>query len=765
MSQVEQQGPNAAFNIIRPELQGWYNGQLTVGDLRKYEKLSYKVEKKNLDLTFLRNCQSFNVTPKFLCFNLPHTNFNDGRLIRKRLLKSAIHKGEKERIKLGKDYVNHGQSLSDTLNSIDFYVLRKAAEKSVEKSIRKYIFTHEKKLRSLTKNVAQPFTADEIVTNLSPYNLLDDESEILKNGLSFAIPPSILRETDVFVSLEMIYRFMFSNLKDKNDDNLLKSSLSHIANSYYHDYRPSGEVIKKHGILKKLKKNNIVILKPDKGNGVVILDRKDYEKGILDIILDTTKFKKLDKNPTLKREGQLQRFLRNLKKKGFFSDKVYNDIYPSGSQSARIYGLPKMHKSLENLPKFRPIISSIGTCNYQLAKFLGGLLSAVIPKDYCTADTFTFVEELKKVDGVAMGSPLAPVLANLFMGVREKEWIKNYSGCGPTYYRRYVDDIFALFNDESEALAFFEYLNQRHPNIKFTLEKQVDGRLPYLDILIENTSDKFYTSVFHKFHKSTYTGLLTNYFSFTPKIYKIGLIKTLIDRTFKIYNSWKHFDINIKAPTEILRKNFFPTKLVNRHISNYLDKNFSTAVSTETTNVLEKRYFKLPFIGKYSNTAKEKVNQLVNKMCKEINVCLVFKLCKIKDYFSCNDLQSKLVYKFVCASCNASYVGETTRHISSRVKEHLNTEKNLQIFKHMQSNLNCKLLCNENCFSILDYADTDWQRKLKEEKRRSIKTGIFEEKAKKDLTMSEALPKYYALFNGIQKLIPRPRKFSKHIEI
>ncbi|XP_057308273.1 uncharacterized protein LOC130646150 [Hydractinia symbiolongicarpus] len=714
------------------------------------KRLSYKVEKKNLDLTFLRNCQSFNVTPKFLCFNLPHTNFNDGRLIRKRLLKSAIHKGEKERIKLGKDYVNHVQSLSDTLNSIDFYILRKAAEKSVEKSIRKCIFTQEKKLRSLTKNVAPPFTADEIVTNLSSYNLLDDESEILKNGLSFAIPPLTLRKTDVFVSFERIYRFMSSNLKDKNDDNLLKSSLSHIANSYYHDYRPSREVIKKHGILKKLKKNNIVILKPDKGNGIVILDRKDYEKGILDIILDTTKFKKLDEDPTLKREGQLQRFLRNLKKKGFFSDKVYNDIYPSGSQPARIYGLPKMHKSFENLPKFRPIISSIGTCNYQLAKFLGGLLSDVIPKDYCTADTFTFVEELKKVsksdkfmvsfdvcslftniplnetldlavqlviagnrklkitkselkqlfvfatsssnflfnnemyeqvDGVAMGSPLAPILANLFMGVKEKEWIKNYSGCGPTYYRRYVDDIFALFNDESEALAFFEYLNQRHPNIKFTLEKQVDGKLPFLDILIENTSDKFYTSVFHK---STYTGLLTNYFSFTPKIYKIGLNKTLIDRTFKINNSWKHFDINIKALTEILRKNFFHTKLVNHHISNYLDKNFSTAVTAETTNVLEKRYFKLPFIGKYSITAKEKVNQLVNKMCKEINVC------------------------------NASYVGETTRHISSRVKEHLKTDKNSQIFKHMQSNLNCKLLCNENCFSILDHADTDWQRKLKE---------------------------------------------------
>ena len=66
----------------------------------------------------------------------------------------------------------------------------------------------------------------------------------------------------------------------------------------------------KHGILKKLRtRKDIVIVRPDKGSGVVILDRDIYDRKILEIINDTTKFKKLKDNPTLTREGQLQRFL------------------------------------------------------------------------------------------------------------------------------------------------------------------------------------------------------------------------------------------------------------------------------------------------------------------------------------------------------------------------------------------------------------------------------------------------------------------------
>ena len=65
--------------------------------------------------------------------------------------------------------------------------------------------------------------------------------------------------------------------------------------------------------------------------------------------------------------------------------------------------------------------------------------------------------------------------------------------------------------------------------------KQISGKLQFLDTLIENTDNSFFTTVYHK---PTHTGLLTNYFSFVAKTYKNSLIRTLIDRTYKTNNSW-----------------------------------------------------------------------------------------------------------------------------------------------------------------------------------------------------------------------------------
>ena len=62
-----------------------------------------------------------------------------------------------------------------------------------------------------------------------------------------------------------------------------------------------------------------------------------------------------------------------------------------------------------------------------------------------------------QVDGVAMGSPLAPVLANFFMGHYEKLWLNNYTGPKVLYYRRYVDDIICCFRNSNTARLFFEY--------------------------------------------------------------------------------------------------------------------------------------------------------------------------------------------------------------------------------------------------------------------------------------------------------------------
>ena len=77
-------------------------------------------------------------------------------------------------------------------------------------------------------------------------------------------------------------------------------------------------------------------------------------------------------------------------------------------------------------------------------------------------------------------------------------------------------------------------------------------------------------------------------------------------------------------------------------------------------------------------------------------------------------LQSMVVYKFVCASSNTCYMSETARHLPTRIKEHLKADKKSHTYQHLSSNQNCFNCCTDDCFSILDYASTKYQLKIKE---------------------------------------------------
>ena len=99
----------------------------------------------------------------------------------------------------------------------------------------------------------------------------------------------------------------------------------------------------------------------------------------------------------MKHEASLQ---RKLKQKNYFNEIEYNKLYPSGSTLARIYSTPKMHKfsSSDSFPKLYSIISSIGTFDYKLGRFLCDLFSPLVPNDYLCKDTFSFVSQIKKAN-------------------------------------------------------------------------------------------------------------------------------------------------------------------------------------------------------------------------------------------------------------------------------------------------------------------------------------------------------------------------------
>ena len=137
-------------------------------------------------------------------------------------------------------------------------------------------------------------------------------------------------------------------------------------------------------------------------------------------------------------------------------------------------------------------------------------------------------EFYKQHDGVAMGSPLGPTLANVFLCYHEKIWLQNCpSEFKPVIYRRYVDDTFLLFRSKHHIEKFRNYLNRQHKNIKFTSETENENSISFLDIKITRDNNKFMTSVYRK---PTFSGVFTNFESFIPKSYKYNLLFTLLHR-------------------------------------------------------------------------------------------------------------------------------------------------------------------------------------------------------------------------------------------
>ena len=126
------------------------------------------------------------------------------------------------------------------------------------------------------------------------------------------------------------------------------------------------------------------------------------------------------------------------------------------------------------------------------------------------------------------------------------------------------------------------------------MEKEVDHKLPFLDVFIHNHSPGPTTTVFRK---KTFTGLLTNYFSFTAFSYEVGLVRTLIDRTFKINNTWSGFHNDVKHLTFILRKNLFPTHLIDKVLNRYITTAQTPPSKGDQVQSVAVKYFKLPHVG------------------------------------------------------------------------------------------------------------------------------------------------------------------------
>ena len=159
-----------------------------------------------------------------------------------------------------------------------------------------------------------------------------------------------------------------------------------------------------------------------------------------------------------------------------------------------------------------------------------------------------------QIDGMAMGSPLGPVLVNLFMGYHEQKWLQSFEECELILYHRYVDDIICLFNSETERWSILCFSKSTAPHNKIH-----NWKTNWEQTFIFRLTNCL-TSVYWKKHS---IGLYTNYLSFTPFSYKIGLVKTLLHRAFVISSNWSIFHLELRKTKETLEKNLYPSNFID----------------------------------------------------------------------------------------------------------------------------------------------------------------------------------------------------------
>ncbi|PFX12961.1 hypothetical protein AWC38_SpisGene23002 [Stylophora pistillata] len=511
------------------------------------------------------------------------------------------------------------------------------------------------------------------------------------------------------------------------------------------------------------------------------MDKTEYIRLLSDAsIKDTTKFTPINTerpktrgrppkhyHPLLQKEKQLESVVRKILPKP-----IADTVCRKGSRLAHLYGLPKTHKQQLSM---RPILSSTGTYNFALAKWLEEKLKPLSLNQHTICDIFSFAEVIREtplnpndilvsydvcalftnvpldetieiiaekafknnwfnethglnltktgltellriatkdqlfqfdgqlyeqVDGVAMGSPLGPLMANVFLCSIEEQLDRNNKL--PSFYKRYVDDTLATMPNIQAATAFLSTLNECHPAIQFTMEIAENNKLPFLGMMIEKNGCHLTTSVYHK---PTDTGLLLHYQSHVDQRYKRSLLNTMLNRAYRLSSTKESFTKECQHLKRMFTKLKYPVKLINSAIAWYTSSTIQSRheTPTELDAATQKPVrITLPFKDqKSADTVRHQLKDLGRKIGTDLQP--VFTSRKIEGKLKIQEEKPALinhqcvVYTFKCDSCDADYIGYTTRHLHQRIEEH----KASVIGKHLKEAHSVASTSLEEMFSVL----------------------------------------------------------------
>ena len=610
----------------------------------------------------------------------------------------------------------------------------------------------------------------DIITNLSSRSLSDNEKEALSLGLKFDAGK------DKYSFVEHIQR----NYK-WNDCEAEKGFIQGILTccKALADEQASSLPKRYLRALKALANDdNIVVTQADKGGGVVIMDRVQYENKMNEMLNDTDTYEKKPAGYIDKQSKTFNQRARKIIKKSERGKKLYH-LLEEAPTAPRMRGLPKVHK--QGMP-MRPITSGIGSAPHNLAKILAkpltkalGALSPahirntsdmmlrlreidVANKKLASFDVvalFTNVpvegalSAIKKVvnvmddatlplpkarylemikicmefgcfsfngveyvqhSGLAMGSPLSPVGACLYMEDLEQSEFLEIIGTD-SLWLRYVDDVLAVVPKDLDIEQTLTSLNAVNPKIQFTAELEHENQIAFLDTCIMRTENSLKFKVFRKpTNKEDYV----HFYSAHADRVKSGIVIGFFLRAFRICDE-EFLEQEIEHISKTFERLKYPRgflirqkkkareiiKLKKSQNREERPERWITVPYSKKANMISK---KLESVGiRVAMNAGQTVGDIIKRKSKK----------EEKEKEKESAVEKSVVYEIPCSGCYETYVGETGRGVKIRLKEHKNDVK-----FHRTSN--AIVLHIDHCRHLPKWEDTKILEKGMSKQKRKI---------------------------------------------
>ena len=309
--------------------------------------------------------------------------------------------------------------------------------------------------------------------------------------------------------------------------------------------------------------------------------------------------------------------------------------------------------------------------NEQITKQIITLLETILQQNY-----FSFLGNTYQPDkGISMGSPISNTVAEIFLQNLEDTYIKQtLDKQNIIYYTRYVDDILVIYNaKQTTPVIMHNHLNKIHPNLKFTPTLEHNNTINFLDLLIIRHPTHIDIDIYRK---PTTTDTTINYNSNHPTEHKMAAYRYLINRMLTLPLSNEKKSSEWKTIQTIANKNNFPGHHITKMKAHISHKTRNQTQANPPSNKNNKKWaiftYHSPKVRMITNLFKHTEITIAYKSTNTIQ-----QLTKTKTHDTRQKDQDKSgVYQLTCTTCNKSYVGQTSRTLTVRYREHMRYIKN-----------------------------------------------------------------------------------------